>query len=1233
MILKIKFCHSFFVLSILILSCATYEKQYHSSVSNWNIENHETDNDIAHTFYLIGDAGNAQKNASLSHFNLLKQELATASENSTVLFLGDNLYEKGMPKKNDVNRALAEHRLDAQMDLVKEFEGQPIFIPGNHDYYNNGVKGLEREADYIKDQLNDKNSFLPKDGCPLKKVDITDELVLLIVDSQWYLENWDDNPTMNDNCEIKTRLQFFDEFESIIKKNETKTILIAIHHPMFSNGTHGGQFSWKAQLYPFNNTIPLPVVGTFANVLRKTGGISPQDMNNSLYLELKKRMVTLSQKSKKIIFASGHEHNLQYIVKDNKPQIVSGSGSKTTPSRAINGGKFSYGGLGYAKLIVYKNGASWVHFYSEIEGEKKLLFKTEIHPPDLIERDEIYSDNFPIQIDASIYSSDEVTKSKMFRRLWGEHYRKYYGKQIAAPTVRLDTLMGGLTPTRRGGGNQSRSLRLEDKNGKEFVMRALRKSATQYIQAVAYKDIYVEGQFENTYAESLLLDVYTAAHPYAPFTIGTLSEAINIYHTNPTLYYIPKQNALKHYNEDFGDELYMIEERAASGHGDVESFGYSNKLISTDDLMKNLRKSDDYSIDEDTYIRARLFDMLIGDWDRHQDQWRWAEFKNGSKRIYKPVPRDRDQAFSKNDGFILGFITRVIPALKLMQVYDEDMRNVKWFNLEPYPIDMALINRSEFKNWEEQVALIQKGITDEIIENAFEQVPHEVNDETIDHIKKSLKGRLKNLPAIAKEYYSHLSKYAVVKGTDKDNWFDITRLANGRTSVQVYNIKNNEKGAQIFDKTYSKEETDEIWLYGLDDSDVFKVTGNENSAIQLRIVGGQNNDVYDIENGKKVSIYDFKTKKNTFKTSKGKLHLFNNYESNSYNYKKLKYSQNQLVPLIGSNPDDGLKIGINDTFTMYGFNRNPFTQQHWLSMAYYFATKGFDFHFSSEFANIFNKWNFILESQITSPNYSINHFGFGNETMNFEDDYDDDYHRVKISTYKTAPSIKWQGRMGAAFKIGGSIESIEVEETIGRYINTLPNIPADRQTYLGFHSSYSYENYDYAAFPTLGMHFSLETGWKTNIKNSDENHTYFTPSLGINYKLSSEGSVVLATKLKGNIIIGDEIEFYNAASIGGIEGLRGYRNQRFTGTSSYFQNTDIRFNLRKVRTGLIPLEIGLLAGFDYGRVWIDVESSKDWKTSYGAGFWLVGAELINLNLSLFNSKDGAYIQFGLGFGF
>ncbi|UMB54834.1 metallophosphoesterase [Lutibacter sp. A64] len=1222
----------FLIIPLIISGCASYNAQYKDSGLNWNKNIVEENSEIEHTFYLIGDAGNAKEGESLNHFKLLKKELSKASKHATVLFLGDNLYEKGMPKKEHSTRKLSEHRLDAQIELVKNFKGQPIFIPGNHDYYSDGIKGLKREEDYIIKQLN-KDAFFPKDGCPIKKVDISNEIVLIIVDSQWYLENWDNNPTMNDDCDIKTKEQFFDEFEGLIKKNEGKTTVVAVHHPLFSNGSHGGQFSLKSQLYPVGNKIPLPIIGTAINLLRKTSGASVQDMNNKLYLEFKNRIVTLSQKSDKIIVVSGHEHNLQYIFKDNIPQIVTGSGSKTGAVRAINGSKFAFAKLGYAKVTVYKNGASIVKYFTEENNSEKLVFQTEIYPPDADNTIYNYTKNFPKTVSSSVYNKDEVTKGKLFLGLWGDHYRKYYGTKVAAPTVLLDTLFGGLTPVRSGGGHQSKSLRLEDKNGREFVMRALRKSATQYIQAVAFKNQYVEGQYNNTIAESLLLDIYTTSHPYAPFTIGKLADAVNIYHTNPTLYYIPKQNALKHFNKKYGDELYMIEERAGDNHGNLESFGFSNELISTNDLLIELRKSDDISIDENTYIRARLFDMLIGDWDRHQDQWRWAKFKDGKKTTYKPVPRDRDQVFSKNDGFILGFLTRAIPALKAMQVYDEEIKSVKWFNLSPYPLDMALINQANYTNWKAQVQLIQKNITPEIIDKAFKNFPKEVHDTTVEEIKTKLIGRLKNLPKIAKEYHKHLSKYAIIKGTDKDNYFDIERLENGVTTVKIYNIKNDEKGSLFFEKSYSKKETSEIWVYGLDDDDIFKVTGTKNNVIPLRIIGGQNNDEYIIENGKRVTIYDFKTKKNTFTKNNGKIKLLEDYNTNVYDYKKIKYNQNQLLPSIGSNPDDGIKIGVNNVFTVYGFERNPFTQQHTINANYFFATNGFDITYKGEFANIFNKWNFLVDAVFTSPNYSINHYGFGNETINYENDFGENYHRVRLSTYAIAPSLKWESRLGAIFKIGATIESKEVEASTNRYISTLNYTLDERKTFAGLITSYEYKNYDHKAFPTLGMSFSLNAEWKSNLENNKENHTFITPAFGINYKLSSNGNIVFATKVKGNIIIGDNFEFYDAASIGGLDGLRGYRNQRFIGNKSFYQNTDIRFNIRKVKTQVIPLQLGFFTGFDYGRVWLKDENSNDWKTSYGGGFWLVAADLINLNTSVFNSKDGVYFNIGLGFGF
>jgi len=1229
------------IIALIVVSflsaCATYQPQYKGE--NYN-KNFPKEKQIEHSFYLIGDAGNSPLGQEANALKQLKAELSKANKNSTLLFLGDNIYPSGLPDKKSEDRAFAEHQLNEQTEITKNFKGRTIFIPGNHDWYSDGMKGLERQEKYIEDLLG-KNTFLPKNGCPIKKVNISDDIVMIVIDSQWYLTDWNKHPNINDDCEIKTRSKFFAEFEGLIKKARGKTTLIALHHPMFSNGSHGGQFSFA------KNLTPVPIIGTLKNVIRKTGGLSPQDLQSATYKSFRQRIVTLSQENDKVIFVSGHEHSLQYIIQDNLPQIISGSGSKTTATRNQGGGEFSYGTEGYARLDVFKDGSSHVRFYEAENNE--IIYQTEVLSEDKKEIISNYSKDIPKTKSASIYTQEAINKSDFYENLWGKRYRDDYGQDINAPTVLLDTLFGGLTPVRKGGGHQSKSLRLEDAEGREYVMRALKKSALQYLQAVAFKEQYIEGQFNNTYTEGLLLDLFTGAHPYAPFAIGTLADAAGVYHTNPILYYVPKQSALGAFNNEFGDELYMIEERAADGHGDKESFGFSDELISTSDMLTNLDKDEKYKIDEAAYIRARLFDMLIGDWDRHQDQWRWAEFKENDDIIYRPVPRDRDQAFSKMaDGTMLSIATALIPVSRLLRSYSDDIKSVKWFNVEPYPLDLALINEADISKWDTQVKQITTNITDDVIDVAFNNLPEGINKESINDIKKKLKGRRENLQNISNAYFKHINTYAIVKGTDKDDRFEVERMPDGDTKISAYRIKKGEKGDLLHERIYNKDTTKEIWIYGLDDKDVFEVKGEGDNLIPLRLIGGQNKDTYDIINGKKVKLYDYKSKDNEFVTNNGKKKLTDSYEINTYDYTKFTGSSNQFIPTIGANPDDGLKIGFLNTYTVanYNFENNPFKVKYTFGGAYYFATSGFDFSFNSEFTRIIKNWSLGIDAEFTSPNYSINFFGFGNSTLNLEpDDFVDlDFNRVRIRTVNVSPSLIWRGALGASFKIGASYESIEVENTLGRFVNVsnfLPQRIFEGQDFVGVNAAYNYENKDNQAFPTLGMHFSIEAGYKTNIDESN-GYGYLIPSLSFDYKLIPSGRLVLASKIKGHINFGDDFEFYQAASIGANNGLRGYRNERFTGKSAFYQSTDLRLNLRKVKTGLLPLNIGIYGGFDYGRVWVDnalVENqnpsfdSNSLNSSFGGGLFVIAAKKITANLSLFNSDDEARIAFALGFGF
>jgi hypothetical protein len=1224
--------HTYFSLIILLLSaCATIKKQV---AENQVGINKKDSTQIEHTFYLIGDAGNSTLKEDSPALKYLKKHIKNASEEATLLFLGDNVYETGIPKKKSEKYPLAKRRIEAQTDVAKKFKGNSIFIPGNHDWYN-GLDGLKREEKLVEKALG-KKSFLPQNGCPLEKVNITKDIVLIIVDTHWYLTNWNNHPTINDNCEIKTRTKFFDEFEGLIKKARGKTTIIALHHPMFTNGSHGGKYSLKSHLNP------LPILGTLKNLIRETSGLSNTDIQNKKYNELKKRIVTLSQENDKTIFVSGHDHNLQYIVEDNLPQIISGSGSKTTPTKLTGNAKFTYGAQGFAKLKIYKDGSSNVSFYAV--KDNKIVYETEVLKANENKRFTTYPKSKTTQKKASIYTTKEINKGSFYRFLWGERYRKYFGTKVNAPTVDLDTLFGGLKPVRKGGGHQSKSLRLKDKKGREYVMRALRKNAVQYLQAVAFKDQYIEGQFNDTETEDLLNDVFTGSHPYAPFTIGKLSDAAGIYHTNPVLYYIPKQNSLGHFNSEFGDELYMIEERAASGHGDKASFGFADKVISTDDLLKNLSKNENHILDENAYIKARLFDMLIGDWDRHEDQWRWATFKQGKQTIYRPIPRDRDQAFSIfGDGALLNVATSIIPSLRLMQSYKEELRSPKWFNLEPYPLDITLISNANKNDWDTQVKIITSNITDEIIEEAFSNFPLEVRDKTIKEIKTKLQGRRKNLQKISDSYFYHLNNFQVITGTNKDDWFDIERLPNGHTKITAYRIKKGEKGAVFHQKTYSKSETKEIWIYGLEDDDKFVVKGDAKNLIKVRIIGGQNNDVYNILNGKKVKIYDYNSKKNTFITHKGSKKLTDDYNTNVYDYKKLKNNQFLIAPTIGFNPDDGLKIGISNKYTAFGFERNPFTSQHVLNTSYYSATNGFNLNYSGEFANVFKSWNLGVKATFTSPNFAFNYFGLGNNSLNpnANDSEEEEYNRVRIKEISAGTFVHWKGDLGAKIKIGVNFQNYKVENTLGRFINSNLNPNDDvfkGQRFVNTEASYQFDNTDNPIFTTKGMNILLKLGHTSNLKNNN-NFTYFIPAISFDYKLISSGKLVLATKLKSHLNFSDSFEFYQAAAIGGNNGLRGYRNQRFTGKNSFYQSTDLRLLLNKFKTSIVPLNVGLYGGFDYGKVWgtqsltVNPAAAKNWNNSYGGGVFFDVANMLGANVAAFNSDDGLRIVFSLGFNF
>jgi len=1161
--------------------------------------------EITHTFYITANTG-------LDKTNITSQEVLNGiirssqeDKDATLLIVGNITKEKGYPSQKEAKSNTESYLKNYLLNPIDKFNGNVIFTPGKNEWNKKGHKGLDDLESFLQD--NSKAKFWPNDGCPIESEEINEDVVLIMIDSQWYLENWDDYPYINNKCEIKTRDQFFAEFKDELKDNYGKTIIVAVHHPILSSTKYG--------------------------FIKKVAGFSDQTYQNAEQSRLHNILEATAREFDDVIFVSGNDQNLQYLDHHEVPQIISGAAAKTQKARAEKKGHFASDKNGYAKLILFKDGSSLVRFYETTATDSKFLFEKEIQRKRTSLDEVSYKpkDSYGKTQLSSVYSSEETDKSGLHKWAWGEHYRDLYSKQINAPVLFLDDLSGNVKPISEGGGNQSRSLRLINDNENEYTLRALRKSAIRFIQN-NMKEHYLADIVDNTVAERIVMDYYTTAHPYAPYALNDLMDDVDIPHVSPKIYFVPKQEALGVFNDEYGDELYMLEEHVGDENKDLVIFGSPDDILSSSDLRMELLESKDARVDEDEYIKARMFDMLVGDWDRHDDQWRWAEIEgDDGKKVYKTIPRDRDQAFSKYDGPIISLLKLGFPPFRAMQSFNSSIKSVKWFNTAGYAMDKMIIQTSNWEDWEKQVKFIQTNITDAKIEDAFANLPEEVKDQSMVNIKKNLKIRRDNLMTVAQDYYKYLNKFHVVTGTDEDDKFLITRKNDGITEIQI-----SSEDKVVYENSYNSKDTKEIWIYGLDGDDEFKIEGKGNNLIKLKVLGGEENDIYNFENSRNAKLYDYKSKDNTI-IKAGKKWLVDSYEINNFDYTKRKTSNNSIFPTVGFSSDAGVNVGVSDTYTTYGLAKNPFTTQHTLGVNYFFDTQGLELSYFGEFAHIFYNWNLGIDVYYTSPNFTLNYFGNGNETMYDDSEVDLDYNRVNIEQWRFAPSLIWTNRRGSRFQFSAMIESLEVERDVERFIGDrfqANNDIFEDQLYAGAEVEYQYLNKrKNPAYPNLGVQLDLTAGYKKSIDDSDNELGYLKPSLSIDYPLHSSGIIVLATKIGGEVIVSDKYEFYHGAMLGGNDNLRAFRNQRFNGKSSFYQSSDLRIGLGKVKTSFMPLRFGVTGGFDYGRIWVNNDNSKDWHTSYGGSVFINGFSAFTGNVGYYTSEEGNRVMFTFGFKF
>jgi len=1215
----------------------TQKRFYAPGNENWEQELSEDPTELLYTVYLVGDI--KYPNLENKNLDILQKHISLEDSNSALVFLGDLLYPLGLPDSSDKQFDDADRNLNYILEKFKNFTGRLVFLPGNHDWSKSRQQGWEsvkNEENFIENYFNNENVFLPDGGCPGPiEIKLSEDLTLIVFDSQWWFHK-NEKPGLDGECDFEDEADLFIQVEDAIRRNRDKKVIFATHHPLYSVGKHGGYFPASYLLFPLlevKNWMVLPLPGFIYTGYRKYLG-DLQDLAHPEYKIFKETMLEIFREYPNLIYAAGHEHNLQYFNVEGLHHIVSGGGGEGTYiARKDKKTDFAYQSAGFNKLYFYKNGNVWMEFIipdSTIVGEvvfRKKLFNKPVFDPvkKEIKLEQLdFSDSI-----VRVKISDIYTKGK-FHRFWmGDNYRNIWNATVELPVFDIGTEKGGLSIIKRGGGQQTRSIRMEDAEGRQYVLRSVNK----FVEKALDKTL------QNTIAVDAVQDGISASHPFSAITVPLLADAAGVMHTNPKIVWVPDDPRLGIYREEMANGVFLFEERPAGNREDVKSFERSTKIVSTPKVIEKIQDEHDHQVDQLAVVRARLFDMFINDWDRHDDQWRWAKSREGDLKIYRPIPRDRDQVFFLNEGVVM-WIARRDWIMPKFQGFDYTIDDVKGLGFNARYFDRSFMTEPSLEQWISTAEDIQSDVTDSIIREAIQNLPENIYQSSGIEIENKLKSRRDLLTEYAAEYYSFLSKGVDVVGTKERELFNIERKENGNTQVSVFALS--DKKGKVKEQLYTREfiygQTKEIRLYGLKGKDLFKLTGQGKKGIKVRIIGGKSNDSIVDESkvrgmGKKTIIYDRKDKKNVFiKGPETRLRLSKKKSINNYDRKQFKYNKNMPLLAAGYNIDDGIFIGAGANMKRYNFRDST---QHKIQGRLAFQTGAFAISYSGYVTSISRVFDFIWEADFSLPRNVDNFYGLGNETKKLTSDKK--YHRVRYEFAWANPQLKHTVSKNFNYSFGAFYQYFKVTDTADRFIGDIHDVLLDSSAYASHHytgitAGYFLDTRDDEILPKRGITWKTEALGYYSIREEGKNFIKIRSDLSFYLSFNRDPRVVFAFRFGGAVNLGD-YEFFHANFLGGKTNLRGFRSNRFAGDQVVYQNTEIRFKLMNIRSYIFNGQTGLLLFNDIGRVWVGGENSKRWHDGYGIGLWLTPFDFTALTVAYNHSYDDSLLTFTFKFLF
>jgi hypothetical protein len=809
-------------------------------------------------------------------------------------------------------------------------------------------------------------------------------------------------------------------------------------------------------------------------------------------------------------------------------------------------------------------------------------------------------------------------KFGLWRWMWGAHYRDAWTTSFQVEMLDLDRFAGGLTPVRKGRGRQTKSLIFAGADGRNYAFRSIDKDAAGALAE----------ELRETVAVDVVQDQISSQHPVSSLVTSELAEAVGVLDVKGRVFVMPDDARLGEFLDEFGGMLGMMVERPGEHTRDEAIFAGAAQIADGNQIFEMLLASPANRLDARAYLRARLLDILIGDWDRHRYQWRWARFADTD---WLPIPEDRDQAFSRLDGVLPSQAYRFVPELVS---FKPEYPSILGLTFTAQEVDRYFLTALERPAWDSVAASMTEQLTDDVIENAVRHLPPELYEIDGAIWTNTLKQRRDALTEAATDFYELLARQVEIQATDVAEEIFIIRNTDGTVDVTMA-----ERGARqpYYTRRFLPDETKEIRIRMHGGDDVARVIGEDDLEMRVRVIGGAGDDElrYDSPVGN-VKLYDQHGAGRVTGDSGGKDKV------DSRPYTEWYYASGQErpprqwgsahIPIIrfGINSDYGVLLGLGMTRYTYGFRKHPYAAR-WSGGFGVSTTGRFLVLFNADLRRENSELFFGLNTFFSQLDV-INFFGFGNDTELLEG-ASVDFYKVRLSQFVFDPSIGWDIGKETDIQLGATVRYSNTRADTTTFIGSFPDLYGVGDFWqTGAFGIFSVDTRDVQAVPTKGVTLSL-TG-RVYPEALDVAETYgLVEGLATTYLTARIPLQPTLALLAGGKKIWGDPPYFDAAFIGGPATLRGYLAERFAGDASVYGRAELRLLLGHRRI-LIPGDFGLYGAADAGRVWVDGESPGDLHTGYGGGLWFSFLGRQNtLSLTFMTSTEGNrfYIRYGMPF--